>query len=149
MKKLATTLLLFTLLAAAPAYGADVALRIGKHPIRAEVADTLPAQRRGLMFRKQLCENCGMLFVFATPARYGFWMKNTLLPLSAAFIGADGRIINIADMQPNTEALHYPAADAQYVLEMGRGWFDAHGIKPGDSVQGLPWAVVSGDGANR
>jgi uncharacterized membrane protein (UPF0127 family) len=145
MKRLAAFLILLTLLA--PAQAGDITLGIGTHVIRAEVAATPAARRLGLMHRKALCANCGMLFVYETPARDGFWMKNTLLPLSIAFIDADGRIINIAEMQPATLELHYPQGDAQYVLEMGGGWFRARGIRPGDRVQGLPRAAISAGGA--
>jgi uncharacterized membrane protein (UPF0127 family) len=136
--KSARLIILVFLMLAAPAWAGDIVLRIGQQAVRAEVADTLAAQERGLMHREHLCGNCGMLFVFAGPGRYGFWMKNTPLPLSIAFIGRDGRIINIAEMRPNTLKVHYPKRDAVYVLEMRGGWFDAHGIKPGDSVAGLP-----------
>ncbi|HKB60304.1 MAG TPA: DUF192 domain-containing protein [Gallionellaceae bacterium] len=136
--KNARLIILALVVLAAPAWGGDIVLRIGRQAVSAEVADTLAAQERGLMHRDHLCGNCGMLFVFAGPGRYGFWMKNTPLPLSIAFIGRDGRIINIAEMRPNTLEVHYPQRDAVYVLEMQRGWFDAHGIKPGDGVVGLP-----------
>ncbi len=138
MKKSALLSILLTFTLVAQAYGGDVALRIGRQAIQAEVADTLEAQQRGLMHRRQLCPDCGMLFVFAAPARYGFWMKNTPLPLAIAFIGADGRIINIAEMQPDTLDVHYPEREAGYALEMNRSWFAAHGVRAGDRVEGLP-----------
>lgn len=138
MKKLSCLLILLALPWGAMARAGDLDLKIGKHAIRAEVADNLEAQQRGLMQRERLCADCGMLFVFAAPARYGFWMKDTLLPLSIAFIGSDGRIINITEMKANTLDVHYPDHDARYTLEMNRGWFGAHGVKPGDRVEGLP-----------
>jgi uncharacterized protein len=147
MNKYACLLFLLVLSLLTTAHAGELALTIGKHAIRAEVADTLEAQKRGLMHRERLCADCGMLFVFTTPARYGFWMKDTLLPLSIAFIGGDGRIINVADMQANTLDVHYPDRDALYTLEMSRGWFGAHGIKPGDRVEGLPPVAASDSGA--
>ncbi len=138
--KIARFLVLLTFAAASLAQAGDIALKIGRQAIRVEVADTLEGQKRGLMHRERLCPDCGMLFVFPAPARYGFWMKNTQLPLAIAFIGDDGRIINITEMQPNTLDVHYPLRDALYTLEMNRGWFDAHGIKPGDRIEGLPGA---------
>lgn len=132
---------------AAPALAGDITLHVGGQTVHAEVADTLAVQERGLMGRGKLCANCGMLFVFAKPGHYGFWMKNTPLPLSIAFIGGNGRIINIAEMQPNTLKIHYPRRDALFTLEMRRGWFAAHGIKPGDRVTGLPpRATAAGSG---
>jgi uncharacterized membrane protein (UPF0127 family) len=138
MKKSALLSILLTFILVAQAYGGDVALRIGRHAIQAEVADTLEAQQRGLMHRRKLCPDCGMLFVFAAPARYGFWMKNTPLPLAIAFIGSDGRIINIAEMQPDTLDVHYPEREAGYALEMNGRWFAAQGVRAGDRVEGLP-----------
>lgn len=113
-------------------------LKIGTHAISAEVADTPAAREHGLMQRKALCADCGMLFVFPSASRYGFWMKDTPLPLSIAFIARDGRIINIAEMLPYTLDAHYPQADVLFALEMNGGWFAAHGINPGDKVSGLP-----------
>lgn len=138
MNKYAYLIILLALPWVVPAHAGDLTLRIGNQAIRAEVADTLEAQQRGLMHRERLCADCGMLFVFAAPARYGFWMKDTVLPLSIAFIGQDGRIINITEMKANTLDVHFPDRDALYTLEMGRGWFDAHGVKAGDRVEGLP-----------
>jgi uncharacterized membrane protein (UPF0127 family) len=128
-------LLLLSALACAPlAQGGELKLKIGNHAISAEVADTPEAREHGLMQRKTLCADCGMLFVFPAAARFGFWMKNTSLPLAIAFIAGDGRIINIEEMQPDSLDIHYPQADALYVLEMNSGWFAAHHVKPGDSM---------------
>ncbi len=130
--------LLLLVLALAPlAQAGELALKIGRHEIRAEVADTPAAREHGLMARRALCADCGMLFVFPSAARYGFWMKDTSLPLSIAFITGDGRIINIEEMQPYSLDIHLPQADALYALEMNRGWFSARGIKPGDRVANL------------
>lgn len=131
-------LLLLPLLALDPlAQAGELALKIGGHEIRAEVADTPEAREHGLTLRKTLCADCGMLFVFPSAARYGFWMKDTSLPLSIAFIASDGRIINIDEMQPYSLEIHLARADALYALEMNRGWFSARGIKPGDRVANL------------
>ncbi|OOG22762.1 hypothetical protein B1C78_13880 [Thioalkalivibrio denitrificans] len=124
----------------APALGDApvIELRIDAHRITAEVADTEPLRRHGLMFREHLPENHGMLFVWNEPARYAMWMLNTPLPLSVAFIDADGRIVNIEDMQPDTTRTHQAAAPVIYALEMEQGWFAARGIRAGDRVGGLP-----------
>ena len=112
-------------------------LQIGMHLIQAEIADTQQSRERGLMQRTHLCEHCGMLFVFEEAAKHGFWMKNTQLPLSIAFINAQGIIINIAEMQANTTVIHRAQEDALYALEMNQGWFSLRGIKRGDAVQGF------------
>lgn len=102
--------------------------------ITAEVAKT-PAQRtRGLMGRTSLPPNHGMLFVFEQPERQCFWMKNTPLPLSIAFIDAQGRIDSIADMVPFSEETHCSAAPVPYALEMTQGWFRQRGVLVGDTV---------------
>lgn len=135
--KFVSALLLPFLLALQPAWGADIALKIGKHDIHAEMADTPEIRSNGLMQRDHLCTDCGMLFIFPRAGRHAFWMKNTPLPLSIAFISADDSIINIAEMQSNTPDVHQPLGEALYALEMNRGWFARNGVKPGDKVQGL------------
>jgi len=90
------------------------------------------------MGRTRLPANGGMLFVFERPDRHCFWMRNTPLPLSIAFIGADGRIVDLADMQPQTETLHCPSADVRYALEVSQGGFRQRGIATGAHVKGLP-----------
>ncbi len=112
-------------------------LKIKGHAIRVEVANTEDTRRTGLMFRETLPENQGMLFVYETQGRHAMWMKNTLIPLSVAFIDRSGRIINIEDMQPQTEDAHGARASAAYSLETNQGWFKKRGIKAGDRVQGL------------
>ncbi len=113
-------------------------LSAGIHIIRAEVADTDATRQSGLMFRKELQGNDGMLFVFERPDVQCFWMRNTLLPLSIAFIADDGTIVNIDDMAPQTEDPHCARKPVRYALEMAQGWFDKHGIKAGRKVDGLP-----------
>jgi len=112
-------------------------LKIKGHVIRVEVANTEDTRRTGLMFRDALPENEGMLFVYETEGKHAMWMKNTLIPLSVAFIERSGRIINIEDMQPQTEDAHGARADAAFSLETNQGWFKKRGIKAGDRVQGL------------
>ena len=130
------------MLALAPAAnGADLPVRplsIGKHKLVAEVASTADQRSTGLMHRFSLRPDHGMLFVFERPERLSFWMRNTYIPLSIAFIGADGRIVNIEDMAPQTETSHWSRGPALYALEMRRGWFAERGIRDGDAVEGLP-----------
>jgi uncharacterized protein len=115
-----------------------IELHIGEQRLTAEVADTDATRQHGLMFRENLPANHGMLFVWDRPARYAMWMQNTPLPLSVAFIDADGRIVNIEDMQPHTQNPHQAETPVIYALEMEQGWFDTRGIRPGDRVSGLP-----------
>ncbi len=91
----------------------------------------------GLMGRRSLPQDTGMLFVFDQPAPQAMWMKNTYVPLSVAFITADGRILNIEDMSPQTEDVHPSAGSVLYALEMERGWFARKGIRAGDRVEGI------------
>jgi uncharacterized membrane protein (UPF0127 family) len=114
-----------------------VQLSAGMHLIRAEVADTTPSRTRGLMHRKSMPQGAGMVFVFEDLAPHCMWMKNTLIPLSVAFIDAAGAIINIADMQPHSEQSHCATRPARYALEMNKGWFAERGIKPGAKLRGL------------
>ncbi len=116
-----------------------VALQAGMHNIRAEVAHTPLQRQAGLMFRQQMAAHEGMLFVFEAPSRQCFWMKNTPLPLSIAFISDDGSIVNIADMQPLSEASHCSAQPVRFALEMNQGWFAKRGIKPGFKLKGAPF----------
>jgi uncharacterized membrane protein (UPF0127 family) len=112
-------------------------LKIKGHTVRAELARTEEEKRTGLMFRKQLGENSGMVFVYEREGRWAMWMKNTYVPLSVAFIDRNGRILNIEDMQPLTLDSHESAGPAKYALEMNQGWFAKRSIKPGDRVEGL------------
>ena len=116
---------------------ATIQLTAGIHLIRAELADTFESRATGLMYRRSLGPNQGMLFVFPEAEIHCMWMKNTLIPLSVAFIDADGGIVSISEMKPQTETAHCAAAPAKYALEMTRGWFRARGIKPGAKIQGL------------
>jgi len=115
-----------------------VALSINGHKITAEVAATPERRSTGLMHRFSLQPDHGMVFVFDYPEPQGFWMKNTFIPLSIAFIAADGRIINIDEMQPHDESIHPSRGPALYAIEMRKGWFTERGIRSGDVVKGLP-----------
>lgn len=112
-------------------------LSTGMHLIRAEIADSASTRAQGLMYRESLPTNAGMAFVFDENALHCMWMKNTLVPLSVAFIDEAGAIINIADMQPKSEQTHCAAKPARYALEMNKGWFAQRGIKPGAKLRGL------------
>ena len=114
-----------------------IQLAAGMHLIRAEVADTMGTRMEGLMHRRSMPQGSGMVFVFEENAVHCMWMKNTLIPLSVAFIDASGAIINIADMQPHSEQSHCAARPARYALEMNKGWFAQRGIKPGAKLRGL------------
>jgi len=124
-----------------PAYAQDmpvVQLNAGMHLIRAEVAAEFGTRMRGLMYRASMPQNAGMLFIFDESTQHCMWMKNTLIPLSVAFIDEKGAITNIEDMKPQTEDSHCASRAARYALEMNRGWFAAHGIKPGSRIGGIP-----------
>ena len=112
-------------------------LTVGMHVIRAEVASNYENRARGLMYRKELAPNAGMLFVFPHPAVQCFWMRNTLIPLSIAFIADDGLIIDIIDMTPMTENSHCSSSAVRLALEMEQGWFAKRGITIGKKIGGL------------
>ena len=112
-------------------------LRAGMHLIHAEVASDWSTRARGLMYRKALAPNNGMLFVFDQPSQQCMWMKNTYIPLSVAFMDGQGTILNIADMQPHSEQTHCSSGPALYALEMTRGWFAERGIKAGMKLSGI------------
>jgi uncharacterized membrane protein (UPF0127 family) len=115
-----------------------IQLNAGIHLIQAEVANTPPSRERGLMHREKLDHpNHGMLFVFPGVSVQCMWMRNTLVPLSVAFLDETGVILNIADMQPQTEVSHCSRTPARYALEMNQGWFAAKGVKPGAKISGL------------
>jgi uncharacterized protein len=115
-----------------------VTLAMGAQKVVAEVAVTAAEQEVGLMNRFSLKPDHGMLFVYERPQALAFWMRNTYIPLSIAFIDADGRILNIEDMQPQTEDSHWSKGPAQYALEMKKGWFAERGITAGAMVRDLP-----------
>ena len=144
------SLALSLLVAAAPALAQEqpqepqtglprVDLSAGMHKIEAQVAITPDQTATGLMWRTQMPQHEGMLFVFPQAFQQCFWMKNTLIPLSAAFIEDDGTIANIADMQAKSLASHCSTKPVRFVLEMNQGWFAKRGIKPGMKLAGAPF----------
>jgi len=144
---LSALLSISALLAAAPAAAQQipqtglpvVELGAGMHLIHAEVARTDEQRAIGLMARKEMAQNAGMIFVFEQPAQQCFWMRNTLIPLSAAFVADDGTIVNIVEMQPLSDTSHCSVKPVRYVLEMNKGWFDKRGLKAGAKLRGGPW----------
>ncbi|QIM51788.1 DUF192 domain-containing protein [Hydrogenophaga crocea] len=147
MKALFTRLLALCLFATGPAWSQDapqtqlprVSLSAGMHLINAQVASTHTSRMVGLMHRQDMPANEGMLFVFEQPATQCFWMKNTLLPLTAAFLADDGTIVNLVDMQPQSLDSHCSAKPVRYVLEMHQGWFAKRGLKAGARLSGPPF----------
>lgn len=117
------------------------ALQAGMHRIDAQVASTPEQRQIGLMWRKDMPLHEGMLFVFEDPAKQCFWMKNTLLPLTAAFVADDGTVVNLEDMKPQTTDPHCSAKPVRYVLEMNKGWFAKKGIKAGAKLTGVPFTA--------
>jgi uncharacterized protein len=111
-------------------------LSAGMHQINVQLAQTPEQRSIGLMFRKDMPQPEGMLFVFEQASQQCFWMKNTLLPLTAAFVADDGEIVNLADMQPQTEVAHCSTKPVRYVLEMNQGWFARKGLKAGSKLGG-------------
>jgi uncharacterized membrane protein (UPF0127 family) len=140
-KRLVAFIALAGIAVAAPAQQSiqmpDIALTMNGHKLTAEVAYTDPARMQGLMYRRILPEDRGMLFVFAETARHAMWMKNTYIPLSVAFIDEQGVIINIENMKPQTEDTHPAAKPAKYALEVNLGWFGRHGVRPGAKIDGI------------
>ena len=115
-----------------------VQLNAGMHLIRAEVAADYASRMTGLMHRSSMPSNAGMLFIFDDDQRQCMWMKNTLIPLSVAFIDESGAIINVEEMAPQTEDSHCATRPSRYALEMNKGWFAARGLKPGSRIGGIP-----------
>ena len=120
----------------------EITLTIAGHKLTAEVAATNPERMQGLMHRRMMPENRGMLFVFTDVSRHAMWMENTYLPLSVAFIDTDGIITNIEDMKPHTRDSHPAVKPVRYALEMNLGWFAKRGIKAGAKIEGLEKAPV-------
>ena len=113
-----------------------VKLSAGMHQIDSQVAATPEQRSIGLMWRKEMPQHEGMLFVFEQPSKQCFWMKNTLLPLTAAFVDDDGTIVNLADMKPKTTDSHCSSGPVRFVLEMNQGWFAKKGVKAGSRLTG-------------
>jgi uncharacterized membrane protein (UPF0127 family) len=134
--------LVLTLLGAAAAWAqqpqdlAAVTLKVGMHNIRAQLAVTPQQRQIGLMFRQEMPSHEGMLFVFDEPSPQCFWMRNTLIPLSIAFLADDGTVVNLADMKPQSDESHCSTKPVRYALEMNQGWFAKRGVKPGMRIGG-------------
>ena len=118
-----------------------VQLQAGMHNIQAQVAVTPDQRATGLMHRREMPQHEGMLFVFEQPSVQCFWMKNTLLPLSIAFLADDGTVGNLAEMKPQTLDGHCSDKPVRLVLEMNQGWFAKRGIKPGYKLAGAPFGA--------
>ncbi|KRC20872.1 hypothetical protein ASE31_24670 [Acidovorax sp. Root217] len=117
-----------------------VELSAGMHRIDAQVAMAPVERQIGLMNRPEMPQHEGMLFVFEQPSEQCFWMKNTLLPLTAAFVADDGTIVNLEDMKPQTLDSHCSKKPVRFVLEMNQGWFAKKGIKAGFKLGGAPFS---------
>lgn len=124
-----------------------VALSVGMHNIQAEVARTPQELSTGLMHRSSMPANHGMLFVFDRPGQQCFWMKNTLIPLSIAFLADDGRVVNIAEMQAGSLESHCSTEAVRFALEMNKGWFKRKGVREGQRLSGPPFVVASPSGS--
>ncbi len=116
-----------------------ISLTAGMHLAHVQVASTFEQRATGLMFRQEMAPSEGMLFVFEEAREQCFWMKNTLLPLTAAFVSDDGTIVNLADMKPHSTASHCSAKPVRFVLEMQQGWFAKKGIQSGFRLTGAPF----------
>jgi hypothetical protein len=119
-----------------------ITLSAGSHQIQAQLARSDAERERGLMHRTSMPREEGMLFVYEEPAELCFWMKNTPLPLSVAFLAEDGTIVNIDDMAPQSKDSHCAAQPVRYVLEMNQGWFAEHGVRAGDRITGEPFEAM-------
>lgn len=147
MKHARITLTLLGALAfSGAAYAQDAAQKLpsarlnsGMYNISAELARTPQEREIGLMHRTSMGASEGMLFIFERPGVQCFWMKNTLIPLSAAFLADDGTVVNIVDMKPKTLDSHCSTQPVRYVLEMNQGWFSKRGVKAGSKLEGEPF----------
>jgi len=114
-------------------------LSAGMHLLDVQVAQTPEQRQIGLMWRKEMPQHEGMLFVFEQAATQCFWMRNTLIPLTAAFVDEDGTIVNLADMKPQNDDSHCSAKPVRFVLEMNQGWFAKRSVKAGYKLGGAPF----------
>lgn len=137
MKQLLSVFLFGLLAGFAQADMPRMELTVGMYRIEAEVAANQGNRMQGLMNRRAMAPQQGMLFVFTENNRHCMWMRNTLLPLSVAFLDEQGQILNIEDMEPQTENSHCAAKPARFALEMNKGWFAQKGIKPGNKLNGI------------
>ena len=148
MKKILRAFLFFSVIFGGTCYAQGkpqldlprIKLSAGMHLIDTQVAGTPEQRATGLMFRQEMPQGEGMLFVFEEATPQCFWMKNTLLPLTAAFLADDGTIINLANMKPKTLDSHCSAKPVRYVLEMNLGWFEKKGLKAGSKLGGPPFS---------
>ena len=115
----------------------SLSLNISGHPLEVEVAADEESMQKGLMYRNELPKDSGMLFIFSQPEEKSFWMKNTKIPLSIAYLDENGSILNIEDMSPNSTEGVASRGKAKYAIEVNQGWFDSKGINPGDRVEGI------------
>ena len=143
--RLLVTALLWVLSTAAMAQQAQLQLpraklSAGMHLLDVQLAQTPQERQVGLMFRKEMPQHEGMLFVFEQPAIQCFWMRNTLLPLTAAFVADDGTIVNLADMKPQSDDSHCSTKPVRFVLEMNQGWFAKRNIQSGYKLGGQPFS---------
>ncbi|MEY6431815.1 DUF192 domain-containing protein [Thioalkalicoccus limnaeus] len=137
-RRLMRFLVLFCLMPASVAAEPRVAeISVGAVALAVELAYDESSRQLGLMHREFLPADRGMLFIFPLERRHCMWMRNTWIPLSVAFVSSSGRVLNIADMTPLSDATHCAAAPARYALEVNQGWFDGHGIAPGQLIEGL------------
>lgn len=120
-----------------------VNLFAGMHHVEAELAATANSRASGLMYRKSMPTQHGMLFVFPVAAKHCMWMKNTYLPLSVAFLDEQGAIINVEEMEPQTENNHCALKPARYALEMNAGWFRSRGLDTGFKIVGVSKLTAS------
>jgi uncharacterized membrane protein (UPF0127 family) len=139
---LRTALLAISVAVAAPGWAQQpqlplLELSAGMHRIEAEVAATPESRQTGMMLRTSMPSHRGMLFVFTDSAKHCMWMRNTLVPLSVAFLDEKGRILNVEEMQPKTEDNHCAAKPARYALEMNLGWFRSRGLGAGIAITGV------------
>ena len=130
--------MILLLLACAATHAPTLTLQVGSTPLRVEVADDPAERARGLMYRDALGRDEGMVFVYPDEQERSFWMKDTRIPLSIAFLDAGGRIVHLADMKPFDLDGTPSGAPAMYAIEVNHGWFAAHGVTTGDRVTGLP-----------
>jgi uncharacterized membrane protein (UPF0127 family) len=148
MKTVLSTTMAFLMLGSVVAHAQETpqtnlqrtTLSTGIHRIDTQVAVTPEQREVGLMYRKEMPQHEGMLFIFESPSRLCFWMKNTLIPLTVAFIADDGSIVNLENMKPQTTEPHCAAKPVRYVLEMNQGWFEKKGAKPGSKIAGRPFS---------
>lgn len=112
-------------------------LKVGNQNVRADIVNTEPTRQFGLMFRQKMAKDEGMLFIFPEIGYHAMWMRNTLIPLSVAYMDERGAIVSIHEMQPLSDAAHQAAGPARYALEMNAKWFSTNKVKVGDIIKGL------------